>query len=69
MKITITDGCFIHEVDWSIKNKIDGDFLDEYRPDLEESIESFLRLLENIYPQEKIAAYIKAGIQYSALEP
>lgn len=69
MKIIIADTPFIYQVDWSMKNKVEDDSLEEYRPDLEESIESFLRLLENIYPKEKIAAYIKEGIQYSAMPP
>ena len=69
MKFIIEDSPFIYKVDWAMKNKIEDDFLEEYRPDLEESIEAFLQLLENIYPKEKIAAYIKKGIRYSAMTP
>ena len=67
MKYIIENGKFLHQVDWG-KTEEDG-FVEDYRPDLEESIEAFLRLLENIYPQEKIAAYIKKGIEYSAMSP
>lgn len=69
MKYIIEDSPFIYQVDWATKNKIEDDFLEEYRPNLEESIEAFLRLLENIFPQEKIVSYIKNGIQYSAMPP
>ncbi len=69
MKFIIEDSPFIYQVDWAMKNKVEDDSLEEYRPGLEESIEAFLRLLENIFPKEKIAAYIKKGIQYSAMPP
>ena len=69
MKFIIEDSPFIYQVDWAMKNKIDGDTIDEYRPDLEESIEAFLELLENIFSKEKIVSYLKKGIQYSSLPP
>ena len=59
MKITITDDCFTYQVDWSLKNTVDGGFIEEYHPDLEECIEALLQLLENIYSREKISAYFK----------
>ncbi len=69
MKITIEDGCFSYQVDWSKKNTIDDGEINEYRPDLEECIESFLCLLENSYPKHKISSYIAKGIQYSGEGP
>lgn len=69
MKFIIEDSPFIYQVDWAMKNKVENDSLEEYRPDPEESIEAFLQLLENIYPKEKISAYIKEGIKYSAMPP
>ena len=42
-------------------------FVEHYKPSVEESIEAFLRLLENIHSREKIAAYIEEGIQNSGM--
>ena len=69
MKFIIEDSPFVYQVDWAMKNKIENEFLEEYRPDLEESIEAFLQLLENLFPKEAIVSYIKKGIQYSAMPP
>ena len=67
MKYIIDDDCFSYQVDWSRKDKIEDDFVEHYKPSVEESIEAFLRLLENIHSREKIAAYIEEGIQYSGM--
>ena len=61
MKIIIEDGLYSYQVDWANDPKFEeGDI-----PSIEDCIESFLRLLENIHPSEKIAAYIEEGIEYS----
>ena len=61
MKIIIEDGHFSYQVDWAKDPELEeGDI-----PTVEDCIESFFRLLENIHPSEKIAAYIEEGIQYS----
>ncbi len=65
MKIIIEDGCFSYQVDWSKKDMVmDGEAI-EYRPDLEECVESFLCLLENVFPQKKISDYVAEGVKYS----
>ena len=69
MKIIIEDCPFNYQVDWAMKNKIEDGCLVEFRPTLEESIEAFLQMLENIYPREKIVDYLKKGVQYSAVSP
>ena len=62
MKIIIEDGLYSYQVDWAKDPELEeGDI-----PSVEDSIESFLRLLENIYSPKKIAAYIEGGIEYSA---
>ena len=61
MKIILEDGPFSYQVDWAKDPQLDEDEL----PTVEDCIESFLRLLENFHPIEKIAAYIDEGIQYS----
>lgn len=69
MKIIVEEGCFSYQVDWSKKDLIMNGEVEEYRPDLEECVESFLCLLESIYPQKRIAAYMARGIRYSGMEP
>ena len=57
MKITIEDGHFSYQVDWAKDPELEeGDI-----PTVEDCIESFLRLLENIHPKEKIATYNRRG--------
>ena len=63
MKIIIEDGLFSYQVDWAKDPLLEEDEI----PSVEDCIESFLRLLENIHPKEKIAAYIEEGIQYSGM--
>ena len=69
MKIIVEEGCFSYQVDWSKKDTIMNGEIEEYRPDLEECVESFLCLLESIYPQGRISAYIAKGVRYSGVEP
>ena len=62
MKIILEDGPYSYQVDWAKDPELDeGDV-----PTVEDCIESFLRLLENIYSPKKIAAYIEGGFEYSA---
>ena len=61
MKIIIEDSHFSYQVDWAKDPELEEGEL----PTVEDCLESFLRLLENIHPKEKIAAYIEEGIQYS----
>ena len=56
MKITIQDGPFSYAVDWSVENKIDGGWLEEYYAPVGEAIEAVIQLLECVYPEEKIEA-------------
>ncbi len=65
MKIIIEDGCFNYQVDWSKKDTVMDGEVAEYRPDLEECVESFLCLLENVFPQKKISDYVAEGVKYS----
>ena len=69
MKYIIDDDCFSYQVDWSRQDKVEDDFVEHYKPSVEESIEAFLRLLENVHPKEKIAAYITEGVDYSGKKP
>ena len=63
MKIIIEEGMYSYQVDYAKDPERDEDDI----PPVEECIESFLRLLENIHPKEEIAAYIEEGIQYSGM--
>ena len=67
MKYIIDDDCFSYQVDWSRKDKIEDDFVEHYKPSVEESIEAFLRLLENIHSRDEISAYIEEDIQNSGM--
>ena len=59
MKIILEDGPFSYQVDWAKEPLVGEDGI----PAVGDCIESFLCLLENIHPKEKIAAYIEEGIQ------
>ncbi len=65
MKIIIEDGLYSYQVDWAKDPQLEEGEL----PSVEECIESFLRLLENIHPAEEIAAYIAEVVQYSGMPP
>ena len=54
MKITIQDGPFSYAVDWSVENKIDGGWLDEYHAPVDEMLDAVIHLLGCVYPEEKI---------------
>ncbi len=68
MKYIIEDGPYSYQVDWGKMNKVEDGFVEEYHPDIQESVEAFLRLLENVHPREKIAEYIAGGIEYSGMK-
>ena len=58
MKIIIEDGPFSYQVDWAKNPELEeGDL-----PSIDDCIESFLRLLENIYSKEKIADCLAEGL-------
>ena len=62
MKISIQVNEFNYSYDSSIHNKVDGDFVEEYRPSVGEAIDVALDLLGSIYGREKVAEYIKGDI-------
>jgi len=65
MKITIEDGPFSYQVDWAKDPLLEEDEI----PSVDECIEAFLRLLENIHLKEKISEYISNGVEYSGMKP
>ena len=62
LKFTIQEEEYIHTVDWTVKDKIEGGFLEEYFPPVDEAIDSFLRILGNIYSEESIADALAEGL-------
>lgn len=63
MKIVIEEHQFVFTCDYDKLNRVEnGDFVEEYHPDVKEAIESFLRLLENIYSAEAIADCLAEGL-------
>ena len=61
MKITIEESNYLYTVDWDKNKKVEDGFICDYFPPVEETIESFLRLLENLYSKEKIADCLASG--------
>ena len=59
MKITIEDGHFSYQVDWAKGPQTEEGHL----PSIDDCIESFLQLLENIYSKEKIADCLAEGLE------
>ena len=62
MRYIIEEHQFRYEVDWDTLNKEEDGFIEEYFPSVKESIESFLRLLENIHSKESIANALAEGL-------
>ena len=62
MNFIIEDGQFSFSVDWSKLNTIEGGWENEYFPSAKESIEAFMRLLENVYPQKAISDALAEGL-------
>ena len=54
MKFVIQDGPFSYSVDWSVENKIDGGWLDEYHASTDEMLDAVIHLLECVYPPDEI---------------
>ena len=54
MIITIQEGPFSFSVDWSVENKIDGGWLEEYHAPVDEMLDAVIRLLNCVYPPDKI---------------
>ena len=54
MKFVIQDGPFSYSVDWSVENKIDGGWLDEYHASTDEMLDAVIHLLGCVYPEKEI---------------
>lgn len=59
MKITIQEGPFFHLVDWSVENKIEGGWQEEYHASVEEMLDAVIHLLSCVYPRDKIEQELK----------
>ena len=62
MKITIQDGTMFHICDYSVNDKIDGGFLDEYFPTVSEAVDDTLELLACVYGREDIGKYLMTHV-------
>jgi hypothetical protein len=62
MKITVQDGEFTYSYDSSVNDKIEGGFLEEYYPPVEEALEAAIALLWNVYDRVEIAKALLKGI-------
>ena len=54
MKFIIQDGPFSYSVDWSKEDKVDGGWVEEYNPSIEEMIDAVIHLLECVYPEDEV---------------
>ena len=48
--------------DYSVNDKIDGGFLDEYHPKVSEAVDDALELLSCVYSRTQIADYLLSGV-------
>ena len=62
MKFTIQDYTMFYICDYSVKDKIDGGFLDEYHPPVDEAVDDLLELLGCVYSRREIAEYLQGHI-------
>ena len=62
MKITVQQGEFTHIYDSSVNDKIEGGFLEEYFPPVDEAVDAAMTLLWNVYDKRSIARTLKKGI-------
>lgn len=62
MKFTVQDGAMFHICDYSVEDKIDGGFLEEYHPDVKEAVDDILELLSCVYDRSQIADYLLGHI-------
>ena len=58
MKITIQEGKKYYSCDYSVNDKIDGGFLDEYFPPVNEAVDDVLDLLACVYDRKDIGNYL-----------
>lgn len=58
MKFTVQDGTMFYICDYSVDDKIDGGFLEEYHPDVKEAVDDILELLSCVYDRRQIADYL-----------
>ena len=62
MKFTIQSGEYSHTYDSSINDKVEGGWLHQYYPPVEEAVDAVLLLLGDVYPRSEIAKYLKKGV-------
>ena len=62
MQIIVKNGAFTYTYDTSVNDKIEGGFVEEYFPPVEEAIDAAIELLWNVYDKGKIARALKKGI-------
>lgn len=62
MQIIVKSGEFTHIYDSSVNDKIEGGFLEEYFPPVDEAINAAMELLWNVYDRKAIARALKKGI-------
>ena len=61
MKIIVEEHQFVFTCDFSKLNTVEDGFVVEYHPNVQEAIESALRLLENVYGAKAIADCLAEG--------
>lgn len=62
MKITIQEQTMFYTCDYSVNDKIDGGFLEEYYPTVKEAVDDALELLSCVYSRGEIADYLLTRI-------
>ena len=62
MQIIVKDAEFTYSYDSSVNDKIEGGFLEEYYPPVEEAVDVAMTLLWNVYDKAEIARVLKKGI-------
>ena len=62
MKIIVEDGSYAYSVDWATENRIDGGWLKEYHPSIEEVLDAVIHLLGCVYPEEGVEEAIRKGV-------
>ena len=61
MKISVEEKQFVFTSDFEKLNTVEDGFVVEYHPNVQEAIESALRLFENLYGAEAIADCLAEG--------
>ena len=62
MKFSIQTGEYTHTYDSSINDRVEGGWLHQYYPPVEEAVDAVLLLLGDVYPRDAIAKYLKKGV-------